>query len=57
VHGFLHLLGHDHASDAEADAMEALEIAVLARLEVPNPYRGSSALLPRKGAKERAPDC
>ena len=39
VHGFLHLLGHDHAADAEADAMEALEIAVLARLDVPNPYR------------------
>jgi probable rRNA maturation factor len=39
VHGFLHLLGHDHAADAEAEAMEALEIAVLARLDVPNPYR------------------
>ena len=38
VHGFLHLVGHDHAADAEADAMEALEIAVLARLHVPNPY-------------------
>jgi probable rRNA maturation factor len=38
VHGFLHLLGHDHAADADADAMEALEIAVLARLNVPNPY-------------------
>lgn len=38
VHGFLHLLGHDHAADAEAEAMEALEIAVLARLNVPNPY-------------------
>jgi probable rRNA maturation factor len=38
VHGFLHLVGHDHAADAEADAMEALEIAVLARLDVPNPY-------------------
>jgi probable rRNA maturation factor len=38
VHGFLHLVGHDHEADAEADAMEALEIAVLARLEVPNPY-------------------
>jgi probable rRNA maturation factor len=38
VHGFLHLVGHDHAVDAEADAMEALEIAVLARLDVPNPY-------------------
>jgi len=38
VHGFLHLVGHDHDADAEADAMEALEIAVLARLAVPNPY-------------------
>ena len=48
VHGFLHLLGHDHAADAEADAMEALEIAVLARLDVPNPY--SHPAMPR-------PDC
>jgi probable rRNA maturation factor len=38
VHGFLHLVGHDHEADAEAEAMEALEIAVLARLDVPNPY-------------------
>ena len=38
VHGFLHLVGHDHVVEAEADAMEALEIAVLARLDVPNPY-------------------
>jgi probable rRNA maturation factor len=43
VHGFLHLLGHDHAADAEAEAMEALEIAVLARLDVPNPYRTRDA--------------
>jgi probable rRNA maturation factor len=38
VHGFLHLAGHDHEADAEAEAMERLEIAVLARLKVPNPY-------------------
>jgi probable rRNA maturation factor len=38
VHGFLHLLGHDHEVEAEAEAMEALEIAVLAKLDVPNPY-------------------
>jgi probable rRNA maturation factor len=38
VHGFLHLVGHDHEAEAEADAMEALEIAVLTRLAVPNPY-------------------
>jgi probable rRNA maturation factor len=39
VHGFLHLLGHDHEVDAEAEAMEAIEVAVLARLEVPDPYQ------------------
>jgi probable rRNA maturation factor len=38
VHGFLHLIGYDHAEDAEADAMEALEVAVLDRVGVPNPY-------------------
>jgi probable rRNA maturation factor len=38
IHGFLHLLGHDHEADAEAETMEALEIAILKRLEVPNPY-------------------
>jgi len=39
VHGVLHLLGHDHADDARADAMEALERAALARLGLPDPYR------------------
>jgi len=35
----LHLAGHDHVhSDAEAEAMEALEIAALAKLGVANPY-------------------
>jgi probable rRNA maturation factor len=38
VHGFLHLLGYDHQSDAEAAEMERLEVAILARLGVPNPY-------------------
>jgi probable rRNA maturation factor len=38
VHGFLHLMGYDHQTDSEADAMEALESAVLARLHVPDPY-------------------
>jgi probable rRNA maturation factor len=38
VHGFLHLVGYDHETDPEAEAMEALEIAVLARLGVPDPY-------------------
>ncbi|KMO23499.1 rRNA maturation factor [Methylobacterium indicum] len=39
VHGTLHLLGHDHElGDAEADAMEALEVEALRRLGVPDPY-------------------
>ena len=38
VHGFLHLVGYDHETDPEAQAMEALETAVLARLGVPDPY-------------------
>src|SRR6185295_7975932 len=38
VHGYLHLLGHDHGADAEAEIMEGLEVAILARLKVPNPY-------------------
>lgn len=42
VHGFLHLVGYDHASEAEAAAMERLEVDILARLGVPDPYRGQA---------------
>ena len=38
VHGVLHLLGHDHRDDDEADAMEALEVEVLSSLGVADPY-------------------
>jgi probable rRNA maturation factor len=38
VHGFLHLLGYDHESEPDADTMERLERAILARLGVPDPY-------------------
>ena len=39
VHGILHLLGQDHETgQADAEAMEALEIAALGTLGVPDPY-------------------
>ena len=38
VHGFLHLIGHDHETDDEAEEMEALEVAILAQLGIPDPY-------------------
>lgn len=39
VHGILHLLGFDHQTDAEADFMEAIETAVLADMNIDNPYK------------------
>ncbi len=39
IHGILHLCGWDHESADEAEAMEALEVDLLARLGIPDPYR------------------
>jgi probable rRNA maturation factor len=39
VHGFLHLLGYDHDTDATAEQMEQFERDILVRLGVPDPYR------------------
>jgi probable rRNA maturation factor len=38
VHGFLHLLGYDHANDRDALRMERTERAILKRIAVPDPY-------------------
>jgi probable rRNA maturation factor len=38
VHGVLHLLGHDHMTDADAETMEAIERDVMARLGLHDPY-------------------
>lgn len=39
AHGVLHLVGYDHQTDDEAEAMEDLERAILAGLGHPDPYR------------------
>jgi probable rRNA maturation factor len=38
LHGFLHLLGHDHVVQKDARLMEQIEIAILRDLGIPNPY-------------------
>ncbi len=38
VHGVLHLLGHDHEADRDAELMEAMEIKILDEIGVANPY-------------------
>jgi probable rRNA maturation factor len=38
VHGVLHVLGFDHGTDEEAEAMEAIERRALAGLGIADPY-------------------
>jgi probable rRNA maturation factor len=38
VHGFLHLIGHNHEKDQEAETMESLEREILSQLGIPDPY-------------------
>lgn len=39
VHGVLHLLGHDHELESQAQTMEALEVAILAEFGIADPYK------------------
>ena len=41
MHGWLHLQGFDHETEAAAAEMESIEIAALARLGIDNPYQVS----------------
>ena len=45
VHGLLHLLGYDHETEDDARRMEAMEVEILRRLGVADPY-GSDAAFP-----------
>jgi probable rRNA maturation factor len=38
VHGVLHLLGHDHETEGQAEDMEALERLILKQLGITDPY-------------------
>lgn len=38
IHGMLHLLGHDHQTEAQAQIMEDMEVQALSRLKIDNPY-------------------
>ena len=40
IHGVLHLLGYDHILDQDAAIMEALEVEVLGKMGITDPYRG-----------------
>jgi probable rRNA maturation factor len=42
IHGFLHLLGYDHETSVEADAMEGLERRIASRLGLRDPYAGEA---------------
>jgi probable rRNA maturation factor len=43
VHGVLHLAGYDHDRPQDARIMEPLEIKILKRLKIADPYAPSSA--------------
>jgi probable rRNA maturation factor len=43
IHGTLHLLGHDHETDSEADIMERAERAILATFGIADPYVSGEA--------------
>lgn len=38
VHGILHLFGYDHMNDKDAEEMEGMEIGILKKFGIPNPY-------------------
>ena len=44
VHGILHLLGYDHIRDQDATLMESIEVEILGKMGVDNPYTENDSL-------------
>lgn len=55
IHGLLHLLGEDHETEAEAQRMEGLEVAALARLGIADPYADSEPVAGPQASSPNAP--
>lgn len=53
VHGFLHLVGYDHARPKDALEMERIERKILRQLAIPDPYRPTRA---RHGSRVKRAD-
>jgi probable rRNA maturation factor len=51
VHGFLHLIGYDHANNSDAEAMEQTEGKILRRLNIPDPYRHPDKAVKKAGSR------
>lgn len=43
IHGTLHLLGHNHQNEVEAQEMEELERTILRKVGYPDPYRETTS--------------
>ncbi|MDC9727453.1 MAG: rRNA maturation RNase YbeY [Candidatus Thioglobus sp.] len=39
IHGTLHLMGYDHIDDKDANKMETLEVKILEKMNIANPYQ------------------
>jgi len=55
VHGLLHLLGYDHETDNEAETMEALEVRILGRLGIDDPYAAAGEPLTSRREQPEPP--
>jgi len=44
IHGLLHLAGHDHQADEQAERMESLETKILASLDIADPYADGTGM-------------